>query len=75
MYNFKRLIKTDIDKILEEAHFTYEQRLVFDELTSEKYGIFYSDTSIYVKLNFSPGKFYRIKSEVIDKCRRITDDI
>lgn len=75
MYNFKKLIKTDIDKIIEEAHFTYEQRLVFDELTSEKYGIFYCDTSIYVKLNFSPGKFYRIKAEVIDKCRRITDDI
>ncbi|MCQ2076525.1 MAG: hypothetical protein MJZ20_05740 [Bacteroidaceae bacterium] len=75
MYNFKRLIKEDIDKIIEEAHFTEEQYIVFKELISPKYGIFYSDTSIYCKLNFSPGKFYRIKSEVVDKCKRIIEEI
>lgn len=71
MYNFKKLIKSDIQKIIEEAHFTDEQLIVFQELTSSKYGVFYNDTSIYIKLNISPGKFYRIKKEIIDKCNRI----
>lgn len=75
MYNFKKLIQEDIDKIINEAHFTDEQYVVFRELTSTKYGVFYSDTSIYCKLNYSPGKFYRIKSEVIEKCKRIIKDI
>ncbi|WP_303800246.1 hypothetical protein [Ruminococcus flavefaciens] len=75
MYNFKSLIQEDIDKIIEEAHFTDEQYNVFKELINPKYGIFYSDTSVYCKLNYSPGKFYRIKSEVIKKCRRIITDI
>lgn len=75
MFNFKKLIKEDIEKIKEEAHFTDEQYIVFNELTSSKYGIFYSDTSVYIKLNYSPGKYYRIKKEVVDKCSRIIKDI
>lgn len=75
MFNFKRLIESDIEKIIEEAHFTDEQLTVFKELTSAKYGVFYNDTSVYCKLHYSPGKFYRIKAEIVDKCRRIIKDI
>jgi hypothetical protein len=75
MFNFKNLIEEDIDRIIEEAHFTEEQMTVFRELTSPKYGVFYNDTSVYCKLHISPGKFYRIKSEIVNKCRRIIKDI
>lgn len=74
MYNFKKLIKSDIDKIEKEAHFSTDQLQIFQYLISPDYCVFYGDTYICTHLNLSPAKFYRIKAQIVEKCRRIIPD-
>ncbi len=69
---YSQFIKSDIEKIRENANFNHEQESVFNELINPSYKTRYNDTAIYIKLNMSKDKFYRIKREINDKIERIT---
>lgn len=74
MYNFKKLIQSDIDKIEKDAHFSADQLQIFEYLIDPKYNVFFGDTYICTHLSLSPAKFYRIKAQVVEKVRRIIPD-
>lgn len=71
---YSELIKSDIELIKENANFTHEQEEVFDELINPAYKTKYNDTAVYIKLNLSKAKFYKIKSEINNKIRRILSE-
>lgn len=68
---YRNFIKSDIEKIIENANFNEDQLKVFEYITSPSYGIKYTNTSIAMKMNISERKFYNIKREVDAKIRRI----
>ena len=74
MYNFKKLIQSDIEKIEKEAHFTLDQYQIFQYLINPEYCVTFGDTFVCTRLNFSPAKFYRIKAQVVQKVRRIVPE-
>ncbi len=67
------MIRSDVERIRENANFNAEQREVFEELVNPMYGVRYSNEAIYQKLHISRGKFYRIKSEIETKIERIME--
>lgn len=71
---YSNLIKSDIELIKENANFTHEQEEVFDELINPAYKTRYNDTAVYIKLNLSKSKFYKIKGEINNKIRRILSE-
>lgn len=68
---YSGLIKADIEKIRQEANFTAEQDAVFAELIKPSYGVTDCDTAVYMRLNMSRAKYYRIKSVINHKIIRI----
>lgn len=66
-----RFTKADICRILDEAHFNEEQLSVFDLLVSTR---FMDDISIYMRLNLSQSRYYRIKKIVLEKINRILNE-
>lgn len=68
---YSRLIRSDIEKIVQEANFNDEQMAVFQELTKPSYGVRDTDTAIFMKLCISRAKYYTLKNEVNDKISRI----
>lgn len=71
---FSKLIKSDIEKIIENANFNDEQEQIFIELTKPTYHTKYTDIFICHKLNLSESKYYRIKKEIKEKIKRIMDE-
>lgn len=65
------MIRQDVEKVLDEANFNEDQKMLFLELTSPYYGVRYTDTHVFLKLNMSRSRFYKIKKEVDTKIRRI----
>lgn len=68
---YRNFIKSDIEKIIENANFNDDQLTVFKYLTSSSYGVTITNTSIAMRMNISDRKFYCIKKEVDNKINRI----
>lgn len=64
---FDEFIQDDVDLIVSRAHFTDEQRKIFDLLLTSKY----TDYGICRKINMSETRYYKIKKQVINKIKRI----
>lgn len=62
------LIKSDVEKIRENANFNEEQKEVFEELINASHR---TDAAICVRLCLSESKYYRIKKEIEHKIDRI----
>lgn len=61
------LIRSDIEKVKDNANFTPEQGQVFNELCRGEL----TDTGIYTKLCMSQSKYYYVKKKVMTKLIRI----
>lgn len=68
---YNTFIKSDIEKIWENANFNEEQAAVFTELIKPSYGVSDNDASVYIRLCMSESKFYKIKKEIHKKVQRI----
>ncbi len=65
--HLSRLIEDDIKTIYKEAHFTIQQKVVFDLLLADAT---IDDDNIEL-LGISRTKYYEVKREVYDKLMRI----
>ncbi len=68
---YRNFIKSDIDKIIENANFNDDQLKVFQYVTSPAYRVTLTNLAISMKMNISERKFYKIKNEVDLKIKRI----
>lgn len=64
---YDMFIQADVDKIVQEAHFTDEQLKVFLELCRGTH----NDVGIYTLLCISQTKYYILKKKVQDKVLRV----
>ena len=71
MKKYQKLIQSDIDTIVNHAHFNNEQEAVFHALVSPKYRVTHGNTAIFAQLGISESKFYRVKKEIDEKIDRI----
>lgn len=70
---YRTFIKQDVEKVMEQANFTDDQRALFLELVAPTRARF-TDVGICNKLHISRSSFYRTKKEVDTKVRRILNE-
>lgn len=68
---YNTFIKSDIEKIWQNANFNEEQAAVFAELIKPSYGVSDNDVAVYIRLCMSESKFYKVKKEIREKAQRI----
>ena len=56
--------------IIDEANFTDEQRVLFEQLNKDQY----YDIAIMMQMTISPRRYYDLKATVIDKVERIATE-
>ena len=65
--NISALTRSEFDKIIEEANFTEEQRMIFLALNKDNQ----YDFGIMLEIGISGRRYYRLKKIVIQKVERI----
>ena len=64
---FREFIRCDIERIVESANFTPDQKKIFDELCAGEL----NDLGIAMKLNLCESSYYAKKKIVLNKITRI----
>ncbi len=64
----------EVDYIAEQARFDSDQQRVFDMLIDRRYGVTWTDITIYTMIGITEYKYYKIKKEIKKKIQRILKD-
>lgn len=70
-FEYEKLIKTDIEKILNEANFNDRQRTLFNFLIGSGYKVDYTDVHIMQEMGLCETTYYHTKRNVKNKVMRI----